>query len=480
MIKKLFAIFLFFVVCTHALTIRIDDIKQIRADIRVTESQFQEKDGEIIVEASVTNTGETSKLLYLAEEMNEIVVVVKPIGVIGPNTKADATIKIQTQYMKETYRERRFVLFLEKDLDEKYPGRYFIVNEDWSKYESSITEMVVKSNILTIPVIALIIVIFIYLISTAISSGPFHAEHLFFPKTTTIYEDIANILINPITWMVEIVIILVMGLVINFYYGGGTDILWPHIFLMSIVGALLFPIIYLAMGWFLGRKKRINMPLKFFWGLFLYGAVAAYMAFVINTLLVGFVRGFAITDVAYLILTAAVLAPIIEEVVKLLGLFITSLHIEFNDSITGLLFGFAIGVGFSFIENWFYFSSRTDPLTLGFYPWIQLIIYRSVFNSLAHGVVTGIGGAIIGHVKSLTSDPKIIVVSWLVAVLLSIPLHAMFNVSAILDGSVSREYIFGLPSLFNPLIVIFLLMIFVITYVVTFNEKINKRKVGDC
>jgi len=441
-------------------------------DIKTGPTEFNETQGIIVINAEIVNIGNESKIIYIAEVGEDNIEMLDTIGVAEAKKKTYSTIKIYTKYPKKTYNERRFAVLLSKDNDGKYPAKFFMIKENWQAYEKTVAEQVLKSNIVTIPLIAVIVIILIILIINTMSQGPFHAENLFFPKVRDSYETIAAILVNPITWVFEIILIIIMAMLVNIYYTDiGGNALWSNIFILSGLCALLFPIIYLAIGWFMEKTKGTK-PLRFFWGLFLFGTVAAYIAFVINTYGINLVKNFEMNNITYLIFSAALMAPIIEETVKSLGLFITSLHSQYSDAVTGLLFGFSIGLGFSFIENWFYFSSRTDPFSLGFYPWVQLIIYRSVFNSLAHGIVTGTGGAIIGHVKSLTKDKTMLVLAWAVALMLSIPLHAMFNVSAIIDGtSVTGNEIFGLPIMFNPLIVVLLVVIFAIIYFLTVHEK---------
>ena len=82
------------------------------------------------------------------------------------------------------------------------------------------------------------------------------------------------------------------------------------------------------------------------------------------------------------------------------GVLTLSGHHDYNDTLTGLLLGFSCGVGFAFIENWFYFSAKVNPFDIGFLAWGQLIIYRSFFNTLAHGCFTAATGTLIGFLKS--------------------------------------------------------------------------------
>ncbi|MCD6226963.1 PrsW family intramembrane metalloprotease [Candidatus Micrarchaeota archaeon] len=471
---KIIMLIIVFSLILHSYTIPLTKVKTtLLCNIKVSDTNFDNKEGLITIEADVTNSQDTPKILYIGEVKDEKIDVIKPIGPIDANTKIHTRINIQTSYNKKTYNTRQFVIFMNEDDDGKHPTKFFMIKEDWSKYEKGVAEWIIRSNIVTVPIIAIIFILFIILVSQTLSVKPFNVETFFFPRARDIYEEFATLLINPFTWIVELIIIIIMGIVTNYYYGNAGNALWPQIFILSILGALLFPVIYLAIAWYSEKTKEFK-PLKFFFGLFLFGGVAAYIAFGLNTSVIGLIKGHNVDEnsVLYLLLTAALIAPMIEEITKSLGLFIISLHHIFDNSITGLLFGFTIGIGFSFIENLFYFASRADPFTLGFFPWVQLIVYRSIFNSLAHGIVTGVGGSIIGHVKSLTNDRKMLIIAWIVSLMLSIPLHIMFNVSAIIDGStVNGGEIFGLPVMFNPITVIFLLIIFVIIYTVTYHEK---------
>ena len=59
-------------------------------------------------------------------------------------------------------------------------------------------------------------------------------------------------------------------------------------------------------------------------------------------------------SMAVTIIATAVLAPVIEEIIKSAGVVVMSAHHEMNDTLDGLLYGFVVGVGFSAVENWFY------------------------------------------------------------------------------------------------------------------------------
>ncbi|MFA6035909.1 MAG: PrsW family glutamic-type intramembrane protease, partial [Candidatus Micrarchaeia archaeon] len=158
---------------------------------------------------------------------------------------------------------------------------------------------------------------------------------------------------------------------------------------------------------------------------------------------------------SFALLGTAMIAPVVEEVTKGLGILILSGHHEYKDMTDGLLYGFVIGIGFSFLENWFYFMARANPFELGLSVWIEFVTYRLLFNSMAHGAFTASCGALVGYFKEKPSVRKYAQAAWLPGVLIAIALHSLFNISAILDEV--AIYAVRMPVfIFNPIMVVIL------------------------
>ena len=135
-----------------------------------------------------------------------------------------------------------------------------------------------------------------------------------------------------------------------------------------------------------------------------------------------------------------------------------------------------MGTGFALIENWFYFATQATPAEIGFTSWLGLLVYRSFFNTLAHGCFTAAIGATIGHFKA---DPKVAryaKIAFLPGLFIAIVLHAAFNIFAILDTVIVLAY--EIPIfIFNPLLVATLALAFVVMFIIAMFERKHRGKV---
>jgi RsiW-degrading membrane proteinase PrsW (M82 family) len=160
---------------------------------------------------------------------------------------------------------------------------------------------------------------------------------------------------------------------------------------------------------------------------------------------------------------SVIVSPIVEEALKGIGVYIMSCHREMNNTLDGLLYGFAVGVGFAAVENWFYFISKMDPLAIGIDAWLLSILYRSFFNTIAHGCFTAFIGAMIGMMKGRSRVAGYSYLGLLPGLFIAIILHMIFNISAFLD--VVAVSTFRMVILFfNPLLVITVGIGFAIIY----------------
>lgn len=478
-------ILLIFISLSYAIiNIPINQLDEnLNATISIQKKEFSKPLEDITVLARVENPTNKRYVLYLLKKEGEVYKPIQTMGITEPYSIIDLNLTIKIEYFGDTYKNTTYALILSDEAD-TIKGKTFILNEDWSEYENNTAETVAKAHLLLVPAISLIsLLILMILIESAFHRhikgllvNEYTLHSLFFPKLKgrPYEEKIASIMMNPIFWIFEIIIV---GALFYFIFnsisvnmGFGTAI---QLFTISGLSAFLFPLIYLGLVWFLEMK-----PLRFLWSLFIFGSASALFAFILNTLIGEYVLSTFFSTMAsssLILISAALVAPIIEESLKGLGLLVMSGHHEYDDILAGLFFGFAIGVGFSFVENWFYFASKTNPFEIGFLAWIQLIIYRSFFNSLAHGAITGTGGAIIGYLKSYTPTRKYIRLGFIAALFIAIPLHSLFNITALLDGNIKTiDLSLGLPFIFNPLFVVFLTIIFVSIYFIGTSKRIQK------
>jgi len=109
-------------------------------------------------------------------------------------------------------------------------------------------------------------------------------------------------------------------------------------------------------------------------------------------------------------------------------------------------------VGFSFLENWFYFVARANPFELGLSAWVEFVAYRLLFNSMAHGAFAAAAGAFMGYFKSKPQLAQYAQLAFFPGVFIAIALHALFNISAILD-EVTIYSVRKPVFIFNPVVV---------------------------
>jgi RsiW-degrading membrane proteinase PrsW (M82 family) len=243
------------------------------------------------------------------------------------------------------------------------------------------------------------------------------------------------------------------------------------VFLLAGIGAFNIPFLYFLLSWYIIQKEE-KKPIELFFAMFLWGMVSAFISFVVSSYFS--IELYQINMIAYTIISVIILTPIIEETIKGIGVFLISGNKEYNDTLTGLLLGFSVGLGFAFIENWFYFSLKTNPFEMGLGNWTMFIFYRSFFNSLAHGCFTGFISAMIGYAKSLTKLSKFAKIAFMPGLIVAIAVHMVFNITAIIDNYLlpSEEYLF---FIFNPMLIILLGAIFFMVLVFALVDE-QKRK----
>jgi len=349
-----------------------------------------------------------------------------------------------------------------------YLGNVFSVTEDWSMYEDAL-----KSSLSFFGVIsaAVLIVILIVLVTGAMSiaqrerHGPdkeYNLRTLFFPitKMRPVAERIADIIINPFFWVIEMALGALLVLLILWFslHDIRPDIGWL-VFIVGGVAAIFMPVIFLIIGWLADYYER--EPLRFIVGLFMWGVMATFFAFFINTT-ISLIAGLVLSAGAADLVVAVLVAPVVEETAKGTGLLILSGHHDFDNVFDGIIFGFSIGMGFAFIENWLYFATNASPVVVGgLVAWAYNILYRSFLCSLAHGCFTAATGVAIGYFKSRTKSTGFAVAGFSMGLPIAILLHGTFNLTAVFDSIMQTA--FGVPvPVFDPLLTIVVTGIYII------------------
>lgn len=348
-----------------------------------------------------------------------------------------------------------------------YSGAVFSITEDWTSYEDALKAslsffgVISAAVLLAVLAVAMAGALAVAMRSRRDSDGEYTLRTLFFPvlRMRPWAERIADILINPFFWAVEMGLGAVLVALILWFAVHDTraDIGWL-IFIVGGVAAIFMPVIFLLAAWLADYYER--EPFRFIAGLFMWGVMATFFAFFINTtasLVAGLVLGAGAAD----ILVAVIVAPIVEETAKGAGLLVLSGHHEFDNVFDGIVFGFAIGMGFAFIENWLYFATNASPVVVGgLGAWACNILYRSFLCSLAHGCFTAATGAVIGYVKGRAGPGGFAIAGFVVGLPVAIILHGTFNLTAVLDSIMQTA--FGVPvPVFDPILTVVITGIYI-------------------
>lgn len=155
---------------------------------------------------------------------------------------------------------------------------------------------------------------------------------------------------------------------------------------------------------------------------FLWGASIAIIAAIILEVILQISVSVTISDnlLSYEIITAVIIAPFAEELVKPLALKTKTVYRELDEFKDGLIYGAVAGLGFSATENLFY---GMDFLSEGLVFFIIFMSIRSIGGCLLHASATALTGY--GYGKSLLMKSSFlrIVPYFIVAMLM----HASYN-----------------------------------------------------
>ncbi len=270
-----------------------------------------------------------------------------------------------------------------------------------------------------------------------------------------------NILFSPVYWIIQVGIIasfclILLSLMVR--YMNYTQEQAMFVFIASGIISFSIAIIYAVFIWISDYKHK--EPLKMFPTLFLWGCTAAILSFIINTSIAYYI--------SYSQINSIIISPIVEEGLKIAGLLILSKSKKFNGIFDGIVFGFIIGTGFAFIEDWVYYTTAS-PIGIGIYDWLSFIFARSVLAGAGHGIFTSIAGAGIAIAKE-KKEVKWAILGFFGAV----SIHIIFNYLSVIE-EVSKYAISSsahLSSLY--------LAIMIILFAIVFFELWKKQKPSVC
>jgi RsiW-degrading membrane proteinase PrsW (M82 family) len=296
------------------------------------------------------------------------------------------------------------------------------IGADWKSYESDFMDFsLVMGIIVVLSYLFVLLPVSLLVLGTALRTshktsapGEYSLGSLISPFSfgKTILQKFHAFLLSPYFWAFEL-----LGIIIILIYMAISAALWKSpsaliAFTFSGLMALIVPLLWCAVWWYADYRER--EPLRILLTLFLFGMLSALMAIGLNT-----IAGVLLAALGLGFLGSFMIAPIAEEAYKGSGLTLLSEHHEFDSVEDGIVFGFTIGMGFSFIENWIYLLG--NPMGSDIIGWFVLFLMRSIFFSANHGFYTAITGAVIGYaIERKFKAPGL-------AFLFGVPIAALFH-----------------------------------------------------
>ncbi len=194
------------------------------------------------------------------------------------------------------------------------------------------------------------------------------------------------------------------------------------------------------------RKTEMYCREPWAWVLtaFTYGStLAVFLSIILSEGASIFIGLFTLPPIIFALATAAIVAPIVEEGAKATG--ILSSRPRLTEVENGIIYGSAIGLGFSATENVIYFISAY--YSAGVEVLISTIILRFLTSTFLHLGASGVAGYGIGiaNVRKLAGMKP---VRWTPFLLAAICLHAFFNflsyIPSLLGGPYNTEITVGI------------------------------------
>jgi RsiW-degrading membrane proteinase PrsW (M82 family) len=416
---------------------------------------------------NVSNPTDSNLTLHIYEKFDNRWKKIGEIGQIGPNENRSYNLTFRFEYNGASEWENEYYVIG----IEKLYGFKFRLSEDWRAYESQMKDYIFYLGIAIVPALFLILSFVLFVSANAASKrrayGIYPKEYTFeslfrIPRDASPPVKALLLLSNPILWL--FIALIVIGAFTSLTIGKYKEVNFEIVSLImfSILSAAALPIIFAIMTWYADFYER--EPLRFVAAMFVWGIIAAGISYALNT---AFASLFSVqSEIFMMVFFGILISPVIEEIVKSVGILLFSAHHQFDDTLDGLLYGFCIGCGFAFIENLFYFTMKYSIFEIGFESWLYLIIYRSFFNTLTHGFLTGFLGAFLGFFKFRMEK---FTLSYFPALFLVMILHMLFNFTAIYDAIAIGTYRVS-TFIFNPALVAILGIGFVAIYIFGLRE----------
>jgi RsiW-degrading membrane proteinase PrsW (M82 family) len=237
--------------------------------------------------------------------------------------------------------------------------------------------------------------------------------------------------IKIVLGILAILIASILGLLVLLVIGIETG---PVGLILGLLAAMIPVPLYVVLVLWIDRyegEPLWMLSTAFFWG----ALVAAFFAFLFNTIFGLTVSMLAQDANAGEASTAVISAPIVEEIGKsfILFIFFFVKRDEFDGVVDGIVYASMAGLGFAMTENILYYGNAAAQsggmLT-------ATVIVRGFFAPFSHPLFTSLTGIGLGLARQSNNTA----IKWLtpiVGLLMAIGMHSIWNASAVLGGGVA-------------------------------------------
>lgn len=215
----------------------------------------------------------------------------------------------------------------------------------------------------------------------------------------------------------------VCSVLLSFIMAGMSE---TAVLFISIIAATIPVLVYIGVVYWVDRYEK--EPGWLLAATFLWGAVPSILiAYVANSVL-GLPFYLLASEATADVLTATLIAPIVEESIKgmaVLGIFLLWKD-EIDSLLDGIIYGAMVGLGFALVENVFYFVNIYQGD--GVAAWEMSIFLRSFVFGLNHALYTSMIGLGIAAAR-LTTNPVLKLFAPLMGWVTAVTLHAIHNLT---------------------------------------------------
>src|SRR5688572_24245637 len=232
--------------------------------------------------------------------------------------------------------------------------------------------------------------------------------------------------IKIVLGILAILIASILGLLVLLVIGIETG---PIGLILGLLAAMIPVPLYVVLVLWIDRyegEPLWMLSTAFFWG----ALVAAFFAFLFNTIFGLTISMLAQDANAGEASTAVISAPIVEEAGKSLILFIFffAKKDEFDGVVDGIVYASMAGLGFAMTENILYYGQAASSGML-----TATVIVRGFFAPFSHPLFTSLTGIGLGLARQ-SRNAAVKVMMPVVGLVMAIFMHSLWNASAVFGG----------------------------------------------